>query len=92
MQLNGYGRHEDFIASGKGLNLPLMVKDYQLMRWTGANSYRTSHYPYSEEEMQLADREGFLIIDEIPAVSLQFENDENMRPSACACVSSRSTS
>src|SRR5204862_1435717 len=56
VQLNGYGRHEDFIASGKGLNLPLMIKDYQLMRWTGANSYRTSHYPYSEDEMQLADR------------------------------------
>ena len=77
VQLNGFGRHEDFIASGKGLNLPLMVKDYHLMRWTGANSYRTSHYPYSDEEMQLADREGFLIINEIPAVSLQFEDDEN---------------
>jgi beta-glucuronidase len=77
VKMNGFGRHEDFIASGKGLNLPLIVKDYQLMRWTGANSYRTSHYPYSEEEMQMADREGFLIIDEIPAVSLQFENDEN---------------
>ncbi len=78
VQLNGYGRHEDFFASGKGLNLPLMVKDYQLMRWTGANSYRTSHYPYSEEEMLLADREGFLIINETPAVSLQFDNEENM--------------
>jgi beta-glucuronidase len=77
VKMNGFGRHEDFIASGKGLNLPLLVKDYQLMRWTGANSYRTSHYPYSEEEMQMADREGFLIIDEIPAVSLQFENEEN---------------
>jgi Beta-galactosidase/beta-glucuronidase len=77
VKLNGFGRHEDFIASGRGLNLPLMVKDYQLMRWVGANSYRTSHYPYSEEEMQLADREGFLIIDETPAVSLQFENEEN---------------
>mgnify|MGYP000919481011 FL=1 len=77
VKMNGYGRHEDFIASGKGLNLPLMVKDYQLMRWTGANSYRTSHYPYSEEEMQLADREGFLIIDEIPAVSLQMADEAN---------------
>jgi beta-glucuronidase len=76
VKMNGFGRHEDFIASGKGLNLPLMVKDYALMRWTGANSYRTSHYPYSEEEMMLADRAGFLIIDEIPAVSLQFESDE----------------
>ena len=86
VQMNGYGRHEDFIASGKGLNLPLLVKDYQLMRWTGANSYRTSHYPYSEEEMQLADREGFLIIDEIPAVSLQFEDDENIAVRQRMCL------
>lgn len=77
VKMNGFGRHEDFIASGKGLNLPLVVKDYQLMRWTGANSYRTSHYPYSEEEMQMADREGFLIIDEIPAVSLQMADEAN---------------
>jgi beta-glucuronidase len=86
VQLNGFGRHEDFPASGRGLNLPLMVKDYDLMRWTGANSYRTSHYPYSEEEMQLADREGFLIIDEIPAVSLQFENEENAAERLRMCV------
>jgi beta-glucuronidase len=78
VQLNGFGRHEDFFASGKGLNLPLLVKDYQLMRWTGANAYRTAHYPYSEEEMQLADREGFLVIDEIPAVSLSFDSDEHL--------------
>ncbi len=78
VQLRGFGRHEDFYASGRGLNLPLLVKDYDLMRWTGANSYRTSHYPYSEEEMMLADREGFLIIDEIPAVSLQFDTEEKV--------------
>ncbi|OGO71963.1 MAG: hypothetical protein A2Z49_11530, partial [Chloroflexi bacterium RBG_19FT_COMBO_56_12] len=86
VQLNGFGRHEDFIASGKGLNMPLLVKDYQLMRWTGANSYRTSHYPYSEEEMQLADREGFLIIDEIPAVSLQFDTEENIAERMRMCL------
>ena len=72
--LKGFGRHEDFYASGKGLNLPLLVKDYDLLKWVGANSYRTSHYPYSEEEMYMADREGILIIDEIPAVSLLFDD------------------
>ncbi len=77
VKMNGFGRHEDFVASGKGLNLPLTVKDYQLMKWVGANAYRTSHYPYSEEEMQMADREGFLIIDEIPAVSLQMADEAN---------------
>lgn len=86
IKMNGFGRHEDFPASGKGLNLPLIVKDYQLMRWTGANAYRTSHYPYSEEEMQMADREGFLIIDEIPAVSLQFDNEENMAERMRMCL------
>jgi beta-glucuronidase len=86
VQLNGFGRHEDFFASGKGLNLPLLVKDYDLMRWTGANSYRTSHYPYSEEEMMLADREGFLIIDETPAVSLQFDSDENVAERLRMCL------
>ncbi len=32
VKLNGFGRHEDFPASGKGLNIPLIVKDYQLMK------------------------------------------------------------
>ena len=40
------------------------------MKWIGANSFRTSHYPYSEEIMRLADREGIVVIDETPAVGL----------------------
>lgn len=68
--LTGFGRHEDSLASGKGLNMPLVNMDYQIMKNMGANSFRTSHYPYSEESMQQADREGFLVIDEVPAVSL----------------------
>lgn len=71
----GFGRHEDFWASGRGLNLPLLVMDYDRMRWVGANSFRTSHYPYSEEDMMLADRLGFLVIDEIPAANLVFEDE-----------------
>lgn len=42
------------------------------MRWMGANSFRTSHYPYSEQMLDLADRLGFLVIDETPAVGLYF--------------------
>lgn len=82
----GFGRHEDFYASGRGLNLPLLVKDYDLMRWVGANSYRTSHYPYSEEEMMMADRQGFLIIDEIPAANLLFEDEANVAKRKAICL------
>jgi beta-glucuronidase len=72
LALTGFGKHEDFPINGRGLNVPLIVRDYELLRWVGANSYRTSHYPYSEEAMDLADRLGVLVIDEIPAVSLNF--------------------
>ena len=74
--LKGFGKHEDSPIHGRGLNTPFIVKDIGLLKWVGANSYRTSHYPYSEEAMMLADREGILIIDEIPAVGLFFDDDE----------------
>lgn len=72
--LKGFGKHEDFAVLGKGLSFPLIIKDFQLMKWIGANSFRTSHYPYAEEIMQMADRMGFLVIDEVPAVSLNFKH------------------
>lgn len=66
----GFGKHEDFHVIGKGLNEALNIKDFSLFKWIGANSFRTSHYPYSEELMRLADREGIVVIDETPAVGL----------------------
>ena len=69
----GYGKHEDSFPNGRGQNLPMNVKDLSIMRWQGANSFRTSHYPYSEEIMRLCDREGFVVIDETPAVGINFD-------------------
>lgn len=40
------------------------------MHWQGANSFRTSHYPYSEEMMRLCDAEGIVVIDETTAVGI----------------------
>lgn len=70
--LKGFGRHEDFLISGKGENLPVLMNDYNLMQWAHANSFRTSHYPYGEEVYDLADRLGFLIIDEVQAAGMNF--------------------
>ena len=66
----GFGKHEDSHLHGRGLDEVLNVKDLNLLKWIGANSFRTAHYPYSEELMRLADREGFVVIDEVPAVGL----------------------
>ena len=68
--LKGFGKHEDSDIVGRGFNIGVMKRDFELMKWIGANSFRTSHYPYDEEIYRMADREGFLIIDEVPAVGL----------------------
>lgn len=73
--LTGFGRHEDFPVIGRGYLPALIVKDYALMQWMGANSFRTTHYPYSEQMLDLADQLGFLVIDETPAVGLYFKEE-----------------
>lgn len=66
----GFGKHEDTHVRGRGLDEVYNVHDINLMKAMGANSFRTSHYPYSEEMMRLCDREGIVVIDETPAVGL----------------------
>lgn len=70
LSLRGFGKHEDAPIIGRGLSLPHLVKDMELLHWVGANSFRTSHYPYAEEVLQQADRHGVLVIDEVAANTL----------------------
>ena len=66
----GFGMHEDHVVKGKGHDNAFLVNDFDLLKWVGANSFRTSHYPYAEEVMDYADRHGMVIIDETAAVGL----------------------
>lgn len=66
----GFGKHEDTFINGRGFNEAANLMDLNLLKDIGANSFRTSHYPYSEEMMRLADRLGIVILDEVPAVGL----------------------
>jgi beta-glucuronidase len=66
----GFGKHEDAAVRGKGHDDVLMVHDFALLEWIGANSFRTSHYPYAEEVLDYADRHGVVVIAETPAVGL----------------------
>ena len=66
----GFGMHEDHTVRGQGHDDASMVHDFELLAWLGANSFRTSHYPYAEEVLDLADRLGIVVIDETAAVGL----------------------
>lgn len=68
--LKGFGKHEDFELIGRGFNWGVLKRDFECMKWSGANCFRTSHYPYAEEWYRFADEEGFLILDEVPAVGM----------------------
>ncbi len=70
VQLRGFGMHEDGPLRGKGHDDTRLVRDFALLKWIGANSFRTSHYPYAEEVLDYADRQGLLVIGETPAVGL----------------------
>ena len=66
----GFGMHEDHAVLGKGQENAAMVHDFELLKWIGANSFRTSHYPYAEDVLDYADRQGIVVIDETAAVGL----------------------
>jgi beta-glucuronidase len=66
----GFGMHEDHSVIGKAHNDAHLVNDFELLHWIGANSFRTSHYPYSEDVLDYADRQGIVVIDETAAVGL----------------------
>ena len=81
--LTGFGKHEDFPVVGRALCLPVTVKDFGLLKWVGANSFRTAHYPHAEQVLQMADREGVMVIAETPAVALFFGRGTAGRLAVC---------
>ena len=78
----GFGKHEDSAVRGKAHDDALMVHDYALLDWIGANSFRTSHYPYAEEVLDYADRHGIVVIDETAAVGFNMEIARKLSGSA----------
>ncbi|MFI7067454.1 beta-glucuronidase [Kribbella sp. NPDC050124] len=66
----GFGKHEDAAIRGKGHDDAIMVHDFALLDWIGANSFRTTHYPFAEDVLDYADRHGIVVIGEAAAVGL----------------------
>jgi beta-galactosidase len=64
MKLKGAGLHHDI--SGLGAAVPMRAWQRRLaqMKQIGINAIRTSHNPYAPEFLDLADRMGFMVMDE----------------------------
>lgn len=64
MKINGVCNHHDLGALGAAVNYRALEKRMQMLKEMGANAVRTSHNPPAPELLDIADRLGFLVMDE----------------------------
>ena len=63
--LKGYANHHSLGALGAAAYPRAIEKRIQLMKQYGINHIRTSHNPYSREFIELCDKYGILVVDEL---------------------------
>ena len=65
-KLVGLNRHQGYPYMGYAASKALQYDDALILKNTGVNVVRTSHYPQSEHFLDACDKYGLLVIDEIP--------------------------
>lgn len=64
IKLNGVCNHHDLGALGTAVNFRALQRQLEILHAMGCNAIRTSHNPPAPELLELADRMGFLVMDE----------------------------
>ncbi len=62
--LNGVCDHHDLGALGAAFSTRALTRQFEMLQAMGCNAIRTSHNPPAPEFLELADRMGFLVMDE----------------------------
>jgi beta-galactosidase len=65
ISIRGANQHHDLGALGAAFNTRAAERQLEILREMGCNAVRTSHNPPAPELLELTDRMGFLIMDEI---------------------------
>ncbi len=68
-KLNGMCRHQDRQPYGVALDDDMHRKDLYLMKEMGCNFVRLAHYPQAEAVLEMCDKLGMLVWEEIPVVN-----------------------
>jgi beta-galactosidase len=64
MKILGVCDHHDLGSLGSAVNTRALERQLQILKTMGCNAIRTSHNPPAPELLKLADKMGFLIMDE----------------------------
>lgn len=63
--LKGVNQHHDLGSLGAAFNLRAAERQLEILKELGCNAIRMSHNPPAAELLELTDRMGFLVVDEI---------------------------
>ena len=64
VKINGVCDHHDLGALGAAVNTRALERQLEMLKAMGVNGIRTSHNPPAPELLELADRMGFIVMDE----------------------------
>lgn len=73
-KLRGMCRHQDQWPMGVALDEEQHRRDFRLMKEMGCNFLRIAHYPQDDALLELCDREGMLVWEEIPVIDIVPDN------------------
>ncbi|KAM7196272.1 glycoside hydrolase [Naviculisporaceae sp. PSN 640] len=65
VRVQGLCNHHDLGSLGAAFNLKAQIRQLEALQEMGANALRTSHNPPAPEFLELADKMGFMVMDEI---------------------------
>ena len=65
IRIKGVNQHHDLGAIGAAFNIRAAERQLEILREMGCNAIRTSHNPPAPELLELTDKMGFLVMDEI---------------------------
>jgi beta-galactosidase len=65
VQLKGANLHHDLGLLGAAFNVRAMERELEIMKNMGCNAIRTSHNPPAPELLELCDKMGLLVLDEV---------------------------
>jgi beta-galactosidase len=63
--IRGVNQHHDLGALGAAFNTRAAERQLEILREMGTNAIRTAHNPPAPELLELTDRMGFLVVDEL---------------------------
>lgn len=63
--IQGVCQHHDLGSLGSAFNIPAAERQLEMLQDMGSNAIRTSHNPPATEILDIADRLGILVLDEI---------------------------